>query len=418
MEQTRSITVLDRPVTGVVRPPGSKSLTNRALIAAALASGGVSRIAGPLDAEDTQAMRAGLRALGVSVEDNDDPWMVLGTSGELGGGTVFAGASGTTARFLTAAATLTDSLVDIDGTQRMRQRPMTELVDALRRLGAHIEGDSLPLRVGRSVLSGGVVTVDGRRSSQFLSAILLLAPMLGEEVLVEPMPGTASASYIAGTLETMRSFHASVAEEEGGFRVAAGGYGKAHVEIEADASAAVYPLVAAAVTGGAVEVLGIPANSSQPDLAVLPVLEAMGCQVEHRGDRITVAGPGGSLEAVDVDMALAPDASLAAAVACLFAAGRSRITGLGTLRHKETDRLQALVTELRRVGAGARVEGDALIVEPGPARPAAVQTYDDHRMAMAFAVAGLRRSGIEIVDPGCVSKTWPGFFAMLEQLGR
>ena len=414
-----AITTIDRPLEAVVRPPGSKSITNRALVAAALATGGVSRLEGPLEADDTEVMRRALRGFGVMIDDVDDPWLVLGTGGRLAApGTVDVGASGTSARFLTALAALAPGFTTIDGTPRMRQRPIGELTAALAALGVDVETTDgcPPVTVHGGGLSGGTVTVDSARSSQFVSAVLLVAPMAEGSLVVEA-PGLVSSPYVETTLEVMRAFGATVRPcGEHRWRVEPTGYRTAHLEIEADASAAVYPLVAAAILGGVVAIDGIPAASTQADLRILEVLEAMGCEVWRRAGRVVLAGPSRRLTAVDVDMNSAPDAVLGLAVACLFADGPSRIRNVGNLRLKETDRLTALATEIRRVGADARIEGDDLVVVPGEIRPARVHTYDDHRMAMSFALVGLARPGITIENPRCVEKTWPGYFDMLSGL--
>jgi 3-phosphoshikimate 1-carboxyvinyltransferase len=366
-------------------------------------------------------MRAGLRALGVLIDDNDDPWMVLGTGGKLRApdAPVDAGASGTTARFLTAASVLADGPVTIDGTPRMRRRPIGHLLEALAAMGAEVASEAgfPPVRITPAPLHGGVIPVDATVSSQFLSAVLMVAPMVGETVIVAPVGGEiVSRPYVVSTLEVMGAFGADVEDKGDRFVVVPTGYRKTHYEVEADASAAAYPLVAAAITGGMVAVGGIHRASTQADLALIEVLVGMGCTVRREERRLTLAGPAGPLWAIDVDMNKAPDAVLALAVACLFADGPSRIRNVGTLRVKETDRLEALRTEIVRLGGGAEIEGDDLIVKPAELHGARVETYDDHRMAMSFALVGLKVPGVEIVDPGCVAKTWPTFFEMLETL--
>ena len=414
------VTPIDDPLDALVRPPGSKSLTNRALVAAALvAPGAVSRLVDPLEADDTVVMRDGLRALGVMIDDVDDPWLVLGSGGTLTPGDIDAGASGTTARFLTAVAATVDGTVSIDGTPRMRERPIGPLVDALVALGAKIEttGGYPPLTITGPV-GPGSTSVSGAVSSQFLTALLLIAPTLGEEVTVEVTDVLVSAPYVTGTIEVMEAFGAAVAVDGPIHRVEPTGYRKATYDVEADASAAVYPAVAAAVAGGRVSIAGIPETSSQPDLAVLDHLVAMGCGVRRDRGLIVVEGPRASLDGLDADLSEAPDGALGLAVACLFAKGPSRLRGLGTLRVKETDRLSALATEIGRLGARAEVEGDALVIHPAVLRGAEIETYDDHRMAMAFSVVGLRVPGVTIADPRCVSKTWPGWFDVLEAMCR
>lgn len=417
---SRPVSPLDHPLEAVVRPPGSKSFTNRALIVSALASGGASRLADPLEADDTQAMRSCLRSLGVSIDDSDDPWLVLGTGGELTAPPrpLDARASGTTARFVTAITTLADGDVIIDGTHRMRERPIGDLVDALRSLGANIESHDgyPPVTVHPSKLTGGDVTIDGRRSSQFVSALLMLAPMVGEEVTIHLAEGDlVSRPYVVSTLEVMEAFGAEVDDRGDHYVVSPTSYRKTHYQIEADASAAAYPLVAAAITGGLVAIEGIPSTSTQADLALIGVLEQMGCHAERRSHRVVLRAPD-RLRPVDVDMNKAPDAVLALSVACLFADGPSRIRNVGNLRLKETDRLAALENELRRVGAHAEIEGDDLIVAPGELHGARIETYDDHRMAMSFALVGLKIPGIEILDPDCVAKTWPRYFDVLDHM--
>ncbi|MDE0602102.1 MAG: 3-phosphoshikimate 1-carboxyvinyltransferase [bacterium] len=415
------IAARSRPVRAVVRPPGSKSITNRALVVAALAGGGVSRLGGPLEADDTDVMRNGLRRLGVLIDDADDPWLVLGTGGEISTpeGVLDVGASGTTARFLTAVAALCPGEVTIDGTERMRERPIGDLASALGEAGVEVRtrGGFLPMQVGGGGLAGGEITVDVSRSSQFLSALLMASPMARGETVIRPRGALVSAPYVQTTLEVMRAFGASVEVDGGAYRVRPHGYRSSAFEVEADASAAVYPMAAAAITGGVVGIEGLSAGSTQADMGMLEVLEEMGCSVRRQGARLVVEGPpGGALRAVDRDMGRMPDAALGLSVMCLFAEAPSRLRGLGTLRVKETDRLAALATEITRAGAEAVVEGDDLLIRPGLLRPARFRTYDDHRMAMSFALVGLRQEGVEISDPGCVTKTWPGFFTMLERL--
>ncbi|MEX2422868.1 MAG: 3-phosphoshikimate 1-carboxyvinyltransferase [Acidimicrobiia bacterium] len=417
----RPIETVRRPLDAVVRPPGSKSITNRALVVAGLArDGSVSRLLDPLEADDTVAMRAGLRSLGVMVDDVDDPWLVLGTGGHLSGDTLIdAGASGTTARFLTAVAALADGPVTIDGTARMRQRPLSDLLEALAMLGAEVRSatGSPPVTV-TGPLHAGRTEVSGATSSQFLSALLLIAPMLGDPVEVVVKGTQVSETYVTGTIEVMEAFGASVERRDGSYLVAPTGYDKAHFEIEPDASAAVYPATAVAIAGGRVVIPGIASHSSQPDLAVLDVLAEMGCRVTRSEHEVLVEAEGAPLGAVDVDLSGSPDGALVLAVACLFADGPSRLRGLGTLRAKETDRLAALQTELGKLGAVAEIEGDTLAITPGPPKAAAIETYDDHRMAMSFALAGLRIPGVVITDPECVSKTWPQYFDVLDAMCR
>jgi len=410
------------PLDGRVRVPGSRSIANRALVCAALAAGR-SRLRGASESDDTAAMREGLRALGVAIATEDGSWSVEGCGGRLParGAAVDARASGTTARFLTAAATLASGPTVVDGTPRMRERPIEDLAAALRALGAPVEvlgrGGCPPVRVAGGGLPGGRARIDARRSSQYVSGILLAAPCAAHDVELEFVEGAAvSRAFLELTAEVMRAFGAEIDLASGGARVRARPYAARDYAVEPDAQSAVYPLAAAAIAGGRVLVPGIPPDSRQTDLRVLEVLERMGCRVARTREGIELYGPVGGLRAIDVDMNEIPDAVLALAVVALFADGPSTIRNIAHLRIKESDRLAALESELRKLGARAHAGADSLRIEPGPLRGARIATYDDHRMAMAFALAGLRVPGVEIEDPGCVAKTWPGYFEALDAL--
>lgn len=407
-----------------VRPPGSKSITNRALTAAALATG-ESLLDGALASDDTEAMLECLEGLGCHVTTAGDTWRVPGQAGGLAapGAPLFTRNSGTTIRFLTAAASLAAGPVTLDGDARMRQRPIVALTDALTALGAPAETHGTagcpPVRIAGRGLPGGEVEIDGSNSSQVVSAILLAAPYARHDVTLTLRNGAlVSRPYVDLTLEVMRAFGADADwTAGGGLRVRAGRpYAGRHFEIEPDASAAAYPFCAAAIAGGRVRVTGLPADSIQADLALLPILERMGCQVSRGPDYTEVRRGNDPLQGADVDMNALPDAALALAVVALFAKGPTRIRNVANLRIKETDRLAALETEIRRLGAHATAGPDSLEIVPGPLRGARIETYNDHRMAMSFALAGLRVPGIAILDPGCVGKTWPDYFSVLERL--
>jgi 3-phosphoshikimate 1-carboxyvinyltransferase len=413
------------PLDARVRPPGSRSLTNRALLTAALARG-ESVLSGATESDDALAMREGLRALGVPIRVDGETWSVSGCAGRLparGRVNVDVRASGTTARFLTAAATLTPAGVEVvlDGSARMRERPIGDLAAALRGLGAAVEtlgpGGCPPVRVRGGGLAGGAIAIDAKRSSQYVSGVLLAAPCAACDVELSLVEGRlVSRPFVDLTLQVMNEFGADAGwTADGGLRVAHGGYAGRRYAIEPDAQAAVYAFAAAAITGGRVVVEGIGAASRQPDLRVLEVLERMGCRVRRGADAIELAAPAGALTGVSCDGDPMPDAVLALAVVALFANGPTEIRNLGTLRIKESDRLAALETEIRRLGGRAEAGPDWLRIEPAPLRGAAIETYADHRMAMSFALAGLAVPGLAIRDPGCVAKTWPGFFAALER---
>jgi 3-phosphoshikimate 1-carboxyvinyltransferase len=417
------------PLDATVPVPGSKSLTNRALLIAALARG-ESRLSGALASDDTDVMREALALLGADIECRSDPWRIRGTGGEFAqpAETLSVQNSGTTARFLTAAATLAAGPVVLDGNARMRERPLVHLVDALGTLGASVEilGDEgcPPVRIAGGGLPGGIGRIDGRHSSQYTSAVLLSAPYARKDVELSFMEDEiVSAPYIEVTLQIMRVFGAEVewvAGIEGGraIRVTAGRtYSGRDYTIEPDASSAAYVFCAAAIAGGTVRVRDIPEHSLQSDFKLLDLLERMGCRVTRDGTTVELRGPGGPLRSLgEVDMNDLPDAALAYAVVALFADGPTLIKNVWNLRIKETDRLAALETELRKLGARATANEDSLHIQPGPLHGARIETYDDHRMAMSFSLAGLRVPGVVILDPACVSKTWPNYFEVFRRL--
>lgn len=417
------------PLDGHVAVPGSKSISNRALLLAALADG-ESRLSGGLESDDTVVMRAALGALGIELEStisdadsgvgNGENWIVRGRGGhfDLPDHALDCGNSGTTVRFLTAALTLAPGPVVVDGNARMRERPISDLVAALRALGAEltIEGkaDCPPVRVHGGGLPGGAALIDGSRSSQYVSAIAQVAPYAKRDVELGFKDGIiVSRPYIDLSLDVMRAFGAE-AEWRGDERLwirAGQPYRARDYTIEPDASSAAYAFCAAAIAGGRVSVSGIPADSLQADFKILDLLERMGCGVERHDDTVTVSGPEDGLHSLgEIDMNDFPDAVLAYSVVALFADGPTTIKNVANLRIKETDRLAALETELQKLGARARAGPDSLRIEPGPMRGAEIETYDDHRMAMSLALAGLRVPGVVILDPACVSKTWPGYF--------
>ncbi len=412
-----AVQTLDRPVNANVWLPGSKSITNRALIVAAQAEGDT-ELSNPLDSDDTAVMRECLTSLGVGIDDSGDSWVIQGSNRvfEPVNNLLDAKASGTTARFITGVGALANRPVTIDGTPRMRERPIGDLADALTQLGVdtHSNGGYPPVTVARGGELGGSALVDASKSSQFVSAILLASPSFDRTVrLVIRDNIVVSRPYIQSTIEVMRAFGASIGEEEGAYIVEPSGYGGVAFPVEPDASAAVYPAVAAAVTGGRSIIHGLSKASTQADMKAFTVLEMMGCTVIDSGDDLEVAGPE-RLNPVDIDLNTSPDAALGLAVACLFAHGPSRLRNLQTLRWKETDRIEALARELSRLGASVEIDNDDLIVFPKALRGTTIETYEDHRVAMAFSIVGLAIPNVVIQNPGCVSKTWPGYFDSLE----
>ncbi len=406
-----------------VRVPGSKSITNRALVIAALADG-ESTLEAALDSDDTRVMARALERLGAEIRAEGDTRRVRGVGGHpvAGEALLDVGASGTAARFLAAVAALRPGDSIVDGTPRLRERPIEELAAALRALGVDVAIEGVngcpPVRIRGGAPFGGEVEIDASRSSQYVSALLLVAPYAAHAVRVRVRDGRlASRPYVDVTLDVMRSFGASAGWQGADvLSVEPGGYRARRFAIEPDASTAAYFFAAAAVTGGRVVVEGLARGSHQADMALLAILERMGCVVETRGDGVEVRGPREALRAVDVDMGDMPDAVLAFAVTALFARGTTRIRNVAHLRLKESDRLAALERELCKLGADVRADADSLVITPGALRGAAIDTYDDHRMAMAFAIAGLRVEGVVIRDPDCVSKSWPGYFEALAKL--
>ena len=400
-----------RPLVGTVRLPGSKSITNRALLLAGLAHG-ESRLTGALKSDDTARMAEALRAMGVQVrESGADGFEVVG-DGRLRApaAPLFLGNAGTAMRFLTAAAALADGEVMLDGDEHMHRRPIAPLVEAMGRLGVRVEAPTgcPPLRVyGRGGVDGGWLEVDGRLSSQYVSALLMLAPCArGPLEVVLSGSDIGARGYVDLTLEGMRRFGARAEPSgSGGWRVQPTGYQACDFAVEPDASAAAYAWAAEALTAGRID-LGLPPDRfSQPDAAA---------------HRLIAAFP--HMPAV-IDGSQMQDAVPTLAVLAAFSAGPVRFTGVANLRVKECDRLHALATELDRLHSGlAHEEGDELVVHgdpalPPPAGPVRLQTYADHRMAMSLALLGLRLDGVEIQDPACVSKTFPGYWDMLAGLG-
>jgi 3-phosphoshikimate 1-carboxyvinyltransferase len=407
---------LAAPPDAVVRVPGSKSITNRALLCAAFAPG-ESVLRGVLFADDTRAMMDAVEALGASLERDEAACEVTVTGGALGTRRltrIDARASGTTSRFiLPAIATGTAECV-VDGDPRLRERPFEPLVDALVQIGASVhaleEPGHLPLAV-HGPAAGGEVSIPGHISSQFLSGLLLAGPRMERGVSVELTSPLVSAPYVEMTRAVMASF--GVISE--GLRVAPGEYRPIDYSVEPDASAASYFFAAAAIGGGRVTVERLGSDSIQGDVAFADILERMGARVERTRDSITVFG-GGSLRGVDVDMSDISDTAQTLAAVAVFAEGPTRVHGIGFIRAKETDRIGAIVTELRRAGIEATAEDDGFVIVPGAVRPARFETYNDHRMAMSLALLGLRVAGIELVNPGCVAKTYPAYFEDLAKL--
>ncbi len=422
------------PFDVALTPPGSKSLTNRALPLAALAEGD-SVLHRPLWADDTRHLLAALRALGVDVRGENGAEMIAiaGRGGRLpgGGGTgpirLEVGNAGTAYRFLTAALAVGEGIYELDGIARMRQRPIGQLTGPLRQLGADITDLGRPgfppLRITGRPLRGGRLELGPTLSSQFISALLLVGPLLRGGLELSFTGPLISRPYVEMTLAVMRSFGITAEAEADLKRIAVpeGRYLGRELSIEPDASNASYFLAAAAIIPGSrCRIEGLGRRSVQGDVGFAAVLERMGATVEMGDEHITVTGPD-RLRGVEVDLNAMPDMAQTLAVVALFAQGPTTIRGVGNLRVKETDRLEALRCELGKLGAKVDIEGETLHIHPpqdNRTRPATIATYDDHRMAMSFTLAGLRSEGVVIADPGCVAKTFPDYFQYVARLSQ
>jgi 3-phosphoshikimate 1-carboxyvinyltransferase len=400
----------------VLRAPPSKSATHRALVLAALASGR-SHLRGPLLAEDTEATRRGLGALGVEVERSEEGWFVQGTGGRFEGGVFLdAAASGTTLRFLTAVAAPGRRPSRLGGVPRLAERPIEPLLEALRALGGHAArlpaGAAGPfLEVGGRPLAGGRVVVDASASSQFASALLAIAPRLEGGLEITLRGAAVSLPYLALTAQMLARFGAPVQEEPPRFRVPSTPLRAADLEIEGDWSSGAYLLTAAVLAGGAVTVERLRSDSRQADTAIVSLLRQCGGRVRVE-DRSTTAEGTGSISGFEADLRQAPDLAPTAAVLALCSEEGSLLRGVAQLRGKESDRLETIAAALTLLGRSVHLAPDLLIVEPSakPLRPGRIRTHGDHRIAMAFALVALRVPGVEVDDPACVRKSYPDFW--------
>lgn len=412
------------PVHAMVRPPGSKSLTNRALLVAALAEG-QSNLTGALVSDDTRYMIDALRTLGLEIVEsrNGTAIDIVGTGGvfPVTQADLYVGNAGTAMRFLTAALTASQGRFTLDGDPRMRERPIGPLIDGLQQLGGGVtacDGKYPPVEIDTRGLHGGICDIDGRTSSQYISALLMAAPYARHDVTIRIVNGLVSEPYVSMTLEVMRAFGADVTDLSDKmmelYVATRQRYTGTRYAVEPDASAASYWFAAAAVTGGTVRVEGIGTDSIQGDLQFVDLLEEMGCTVERGPDWTEVAG--GDLKGISADMRHISDTAMTLAAVALFADGPTHITGIANVRVKESDRIAAVATEARKLGARVEEQPDGMVIHPAPMHGAQIDTYNDHRIAMSFAVAGLKQPDVIIRDPGCVAKTYPAFFDELDRL--
>lgn len=414
------------PVAATLTPPGSKSLTNRALILAALARG-TSVLRGCLDSEDTRAMLGAVARFGLahSLADANTTVTLAGNGGPLRAiddpfTPIDVATAGTAARFLTAVLAASPLICRVDGSARMRERPMEGLLQALREQGADIRGlgqsdESLPVEIHGASLRGGDIRLQRPPSSQFISALVLAAALAARPTRIILERGTPARPYVDMTLDVLNKFGGAARWSDADeISIEPTELHAITYAVEPDASAASYLLALPAIYGGSVTIADIGSDSVQGDADFCTVLDRMGAHVLRTPDHTTVTGTGG-LRGVYLDLSAMPDMTLTAAVLALHARGRTMISGVDILRHHESDRLAAAATELRKLGAEVTELTDGLVIDPptAPNKNVAIDTYLDHRMAMAFSLAG----HVEIRDPACVGKTYPDFFAVLAKLG-
>jgi 3-phosphoshikimate 1-carboxyvinyltransferase len=427
------ITPIHHPLNATIHVPGSKSLTNRALLIAAL-SNGTTRLTNALFSDDSCYFAKALQTLGfdVQLDEASHAMTVTGLGGKIPArkAELFIGNAGTAARFLSAFLTLGNGEYILDGEPRMRERPIGDLVDSLAQLGATIQPiqpsafnlqPSIicpPVEIHARGLPGGKTKIAGNISSQFLSALLMVAPYARSPVEIEVTTELNSKPYVDMTIAIMQDFGVHV-ERQGYERFIIRHslfHSLSSYSIESDASAASYFFAAPAICGGTVRVENISRKSKQGDIGFLDVLQQIGCKVKEGDNFIEVTGAG-SLHGVDVDMRDISDTAQTLAAIAPFASSPTRIRGIAFIRAKETDRVHAVCTELRRLGVRVEEHDDGMTIHPAEKmRPAVVRTYNDHRMAMAFSLIGLRAEGVTIENPACVSKTFPTFFEVLEIL--
>jgi len=424
----KEIAPAPKPIHARVTVPGSKSITQRALIAAALADG-ESVLLGPLASEDTDYTSKALLAMGIPVEQ-DDPaaWRVTGKNGRVLAPQepIFLGNNGTATRFLTSVAALGHGEFLITGDERMAERPIGPLIQALSGWGAEIESvrgtGCPPLKIHARGLAGGKTILPEGKSSQYLSSLLLVAPYCAQPAQLVVQGEILSKPYVRMTLEVMRAFGVTVeaADDLASFSVAPGRYRAQRYAIEGDASSASYFWAAAAITGGRVTVANVPSPSLQGDSSLVEILAAMGCEVTTTEQGVTVAGPEEDLQPVDVDMGDCPDVAPTLAVVAAFARGTTVIRNIAHLRIKECDRLQVMAQELAKLGVATEEGSDTLTIH-GQGRNHSyhggeIDTHNDHRIAMSMAVAGLMVPGVRIMDPVCVKKSFPTFWEVFDTL--
>lgn len=408
-------------IDAVITVPPSKSYTNRALLVAALADG-ESHIYNFLNCDDTRHMINALKNFGINITEKKSEIIIQGCNGfpKTPQNKIYVGNAGTSMRFLCSVAALCQKKTVIDGNSRMQQRPLKDLIDGLSMLGVRIislnENGCPPVEIKGGGILGGETTISGDKSSQYFTSILLSAPYAKSNITIKTKGELTSKPYIDLTIDVMKSFGVNIDNESySSFYVRAGkGYKAINYEIEPDASSAAYFFAAAAITGGKVRIENLKSTTLQGDIGFTDILKQMGCTIVKEENYIEVKG--GRLNGININMNKMPDAVQTLAVTALFANGETKITGVSNLRIKETDRIKALGKELSKLGGKIKELNDGLVIIPDNLKANIIETYDDHRMAMSFALAGLKIPGIKINNPECVSKSFPDFFEKLQTL--
>ncbi len=407
----------DKKPVATIKVPGSKSITQRALVTASL-SCGISVLLNPLVSEDTLLLAEALDNLGIIIEKLENKWIINGRNGNIlpYNKELYMGNNGTGIRFLCSIASLGSGKYILTGTKRMEERPVKPLLDALNQLGIEAKSikknDCPPVEIVTHGLKGGRCSLSAKLSSQYLSSLMLVAPCADEEMTIDIIGELTSKPYINITTGVMKAFGIDITEEEKKISIPLGHYRATEYPIEGDASGASYFFALAAITGGTIKISNIPEFSLQGDAHFADILKVMGCTVTKGKDGVTVTG-NDVLKGIDIDMSNWPDIVPTLAVVAAFSHGTTRITNVPHLRIKETDRLKAVATELAKTGVNVKELDDGLVIEGLQSKNltgATIETYDDHRIAMAFSLAGLKIPDITIENPGCVVKSFPNYW--------
>ncbi|TSB45442.1 3-phosphoshikimate 1-carboxyvinyltransferase [Alkalicoccobacillus porphyridii] len=420
--QTVTISPLNQSIHKDIRIPGSKSFTNRALIIAGLAEGS-SKLSGILRSDDSYWCIDTLNKLGIETQVEGDTIHIQGCNGDwpTKEASLYIGAAGTTARFLPGAlAASHEGEWTIEASKRMSERPVSLLLDALKTLGAHIDSnDYYPLTIHAQGLKGGPVTISGKQSSQFISGLLIASPYAENEVTITIPDYIVQHAYVNITIELMKQFGVNVEANEDLTRmtVERKAFKGRELQLEADASTASYFFALAALTNSRIKVTNLTMDTNQPDIFMVDLYEKMGCKVTKGDTYIEVEGTDQLQGGFDISMKEMSDQTLTLAALAPFASGPITLRDVEHIRHHESDRISAICTELTKLGIKVEEFADGLTVYPGTPKPALLDSYDDHRVAMSLALIGLKVPGITINDPGCVSKTCPTFFDLLQDLG-